>query len=101
MHFSRNPPGPKTSRMEGFFNSAVVASAEPSGADPAAVGPSSRGTYSRSTAFAVRFAFAGAESPGDLFVRLPRDPPSPARAATKRPRTGTYAPLARDWRHDH
>src|SRR5712692_9808493 len=86
MHFSRNPPGPNTSGMEGFAGSSAAAS----GALPAAVGSSSKGTYSRGAVFAARFTFVPGESPAELDARLARNPPLLSPNEPQRPVTITY-----------
>src|SRR2546430_7197284 len=76
MHFSRNPPGPNTSCIEGFADSLAGASAVHCGRLPATVGSSSIGTYSRSAVLAARWTFAPEESPAGLDTRFARNPPS-------------------------
>src|SRR6266705_2347598 len=79
MHFSRNPPGPNTSCIEGFADSLA-----------AAVGSSSKGTYPRSAVFAARLTFAPTESTAELDARLARNPPLLSPDASDRPVTITY-----------
>jgi len=57
MHFSRKPPGPNTSRIEGL-PAAALPSVDPalSGACSRSLKPSSSGTYTRSSGFALRLA---------------------------------------------
>src|SRR5712692_4118482 len=86
MHFSRNPPGPNTSGIEGFAGS----SAKAFGALPAAVGSSSIGTYSPGAVFAARFTFVPVESPAELDARLARNPPLLSPSETERPVTIAY-----------
>src|SRR5947208_14938815 len=57
MHFSRNPPGPNTSCIEGFAGPLTGASAAPSGALPATDGSFSMVTYLRWAVFTVRLTF--------------------------------------------
>src|ERR1700686_2296814 len=90
MHFSRNPPGPNTSRIEGFADSLAAASAGPSGAVPAAMGSSSKGTYPWSAAFAARLTFAPTESAAELDARFARNTPLLSPIETERPVTITY-----------
>src|SRR6267143_5527854 len=90
MHFSRNPPGPNTSFIEGFADSLAAASAAPSGVLSAAVGSSSMGTYSRSADFAARFTFAPRVSPAELDARFARNPPLLSPNELERPVTITY-----------
>src|SRR5216684_2610975 len=90
MHFSRNPPGPNTSCIEGFAESSAGASRAPSRAPPVAVWSSSMGTYSRSAVFAARFTFAPVEPPAELDARLARNPPSLSPDEWERPVTITY-----------
>src|SRR5882724_6876766 len=90
MHFSRNPPGPNTSCIEGFADSAEWLLAAPSSARSAAVGSSSIGTYSRRTALAPRLAFTSVDSPAELDARFARNPPSPSSIETARPVTITH-----------
>src|SRR5438309_3260590 len=90
MHFSRNPPGPNTSLIEGFADSLASASAASSGAFPAAVGSSSIGRYSRWAVFAARFTLATGDSPAELDMRLARNPPLFSPAEIKSPVTIAY-----------
>src|SRR4029077_70640 len=78
VHFSRNPPGPNTSCIEGFADSVAFPFAVPSGVLWAAVGSSSIGTYSRWAAFATRLTFVPVVSSAELDVRFARFPPSPS-----------------------
>src|SRR5260370_5216321 len=79
MHFQRNPPGPNTSRIEGF-------AAAPS----ATVGSSSNGTYSRGAVFAARLSFAAGGSSVELDMRFARNPPLLSPGKTWRPVTIAY-----------
>src|ERR1700674_1085059 len=90
MHFSRNPPGPNTSCIEGFADSLAAASAVASGALPAAVGSSSKGTYPRSAVFAARLTFTPTESAAELDARFARNPPLLSLIKTERSVTITY-----------
>src|SRR2546422_1833298 len=72
MHFSRNPPGPNPSCIEGFADSAVGLLAAPA----ATVGSSSRRTYSRWAVLAVRLSFVTGGSPAELDTCFARNPPS-------------------------
>src|ERR1700730_13186941 len=85
MHFSRNPPGPNTSRIEGFADTLAAASA--------AVGSSSKGTYPWSAAFAARLTFAPTESAAELDARFTRNPPLLSPIETERAVTITYPSL--------
>jgi hypothetical protein len=94
MHFSRNPSGPKTSRMEGLGGlSAAGPSDASSGPVPLAVGSSSIGTYSRSISFAAR-RMPAPEAVPELAARFAKNPPSLLPDSTTRLVTITY-PLAR------
>src|SRR5467141_2194549 len=93
MHFSRNPPGPNTSCIEGFADSLAAASAAPSGALPAAVGSSSIGTCPRSAVIAARLTFAPTESAAELDARFARNPPLLSPIGTERAVTITYPSL--------
>src|SRR2546430_11023512 len=79
MHFSRNPPGPNTSCIEGFADSLA-----------AAVGSSSKGTYPPSAVFAALLTFAPTESAAELDARLARNPPFLSPIETEGPVTITY-----------
>src|SRR5215472_1276752 len=56
MHFSRNPPGPKISRIEGLAVAPSVTLPVLSCSSPRGLTPSSSGTYIRSSKFALRLA---------------------------------------------
>src|SRR6266852_7372012 len=90
MHFSRNPPGPNTSCIEGFADSLDGLSAAPSAALPPAVGSSSRRTYSPRTVFAARLTFDSGGSPAALDARFARNPPLFSPYETERPATITH-----------
>src|SRR6266478_2802265 len=89
MHFSRNPPGPNTSCIEGFVDSMAA----PSGALPAAVGSSSIGTCPRSAVIAARWTFAPTESAAELDARFARNPPLLSPIETERAVTITHPSL--------
>src|SRR5437016_11110651 len=95
MHFSRNPPGPNTSCIEGLAGSRAGRSAARCGMLLATLGSSSIGTYSRSAVLAARLIFAPEESPAGLDTRFARNPHSLSPNDTERPVTITYpfAPL--------
>ena len=90
MHFSRNPPGPNTSCIEGFADSVAGVLAAPPAAPSATVGSSSRGTHSCWAAFDDRFNFATGASPAELDTRFARNPPSLSPGKTWRPVTIAY-----------
>src|SRR5438552_3179070 len=90
MYFSRNPPGPNSSLIEGFADSLAGASAASSGAFRAAVGSSSIGRYSRWAVFAARFTLATGDSPAELDTRLAKNPPLLSSAEIKGPVTIAY-----------
>ena len=90
MHFSRNPPGPNTSCIEGFADSVAGVLAAPSAAPSVTVGSSLRGTYSCSAAFDARFGLATGGSPAELDTRFARNPPSLSPRKTWRPVTIAY-----------
>src|SRR5229473_7914084 len=90
MHFSRNPPGPNTSCIEGFADSVAGVSAALSATPSVTVGSSSRGTYSCWAAFDARFRFATGASPAELDTRFTRNPPSLSPRKTWRPVTIAY-----------
>src|SRR6267154_6393815 len=79
MHFSRNPPGPNTSCIEGFADSL-----------PGTVGSSSMGTYSRRAGLAARPTFVPGASPAELDTRLARKPPLLSPVQIKRAVTIAY-----------
>jgi hypothetical protein len=93
MHFSRNPPGPNTSCIEGFADSVAGVSAALSATPSVTVGSSSKGTYSCWAAFDARLSFATRGSPAELDTRFARNPPSLSPRKTWRPVTIAY-PLA-------
>src|SRR5216683_2230230 len=90
MHFSRNPPGPNTSCIEGFADSGAGVLAAPPATPSATVGSSSRGTYSCWAVFDARLSFATRESPAELDTRFARNPPSLSPRKTWRPVTIAY-----------
>src|SRR6266849_816452 len=90
MHFSRNPPAPTTSCVEGFAESLAAPYAAPSCAPPPTVGSSSRRTYSPRTVFAARLTFDSGGSPAALDARFARNPPLLSSDASERPVTITY-----------
>src|SRR6266851_2341105 len=90
MHFSRNPPGPNTSCIEGFADSVAGVLAAPPATTSATVGSSSRGTYSCWAVFDARLSFATRESPAELDTRFARNPPSLSPRKTWRPVTIAY-----------
>jgi len=87
MHFSRNPPGPNTSCIEGFADSAVDASAAPSGGLPPTLGSSSGATVPRWVVLAALLTLASAESPVELDARFARNPPLLSPIESGRPAT--------------
>src|SRR5712692_5662025 len=72
MHFSRNPPGPNTSRIEGFSGPFAGPSVAPSGAIPLAPASSSTGTYSRLSVVAEFLFLFSIESVAELDARFAR-----------------------------
>src|SRR5438067_13891818 len=79
MHFSRNPPGPKTSCIEAF---AFVVPLSEAGRDAAdclsrSLESSSTGAYLRSTVFIAWFAFSAAASLLELLCFLTMSFPLP------------------------
>ncbi len=90
MHFSRNPPGPNTSCIEGFADSVAGVLAALFSAPAVTVGSSSRGTYSCWAAFDARLSFATGASPAELDMRFARNPPSLSPRKTWRPVTIAY-----------
>src|SRR6266853_6287312 len=90
MHFSRNPPGPNTSCIEGFDNSVAGTSVAPSVRLLAIVGSSRRGTYSHWAVFDARLTFVTGGSPAELNTRFARNPPSLSPGKPWRPVTIAY-----------
>src|SRR5258708_14915713 len=90
MHFSRTPPGPNTSSIEGFADAVAGVPAAPSAAPSATVGSSSNGAYSRWAVFAARLSFAAGGSSVELDMRFARNPPSLSPGKTWRPVTIAY-----------
>src|SRR5229473_563189 len=90
MHFSRNPPGPNTSCIDGFADSVAAPWAEPSGATPATAGSSSTRKRSPRTVFAARLTFDSGGSPAALDARFARNPPLFSPYETERPATITH-----------
>src|SRR5881296_2725101 len=72
MHFSRNPPGPNTSCIEGFSGPVAGPSVAPSRAIPLAPRSSSTGIYSRFSAVAEFLFLFSIESVAELDARFTR-----------------------------
>src|SRR6266446_1193058 len=72
MHFSRNPPGPNTSRIEGLSGPVAGPSVAPSRAIPLAPRSSPTGIYSRFSAVAEFLFLFSIESVAELDARFTR-----------------------------